>query len=170
MHLVEIDAIHFETDERLFEFPSQALRIADLNRERITVRRICNQPAFGEDIGPAAARDRRQRFGDNLLGVTEAVDRRRIDPIHAPIHRVADGRDRGRVVLLAPTDGPVSADRPGSKPDTRCVHIGQAKLVHRKYRLSTMISSLMSSSSFEDTLYSDQSDAWAVEFESPALT
>src|SRR5262249_50825665 len=54
----------------------------------------------------------------DLLGVTKAVDGRRVDPVDAGVQRLADGGDGVPVVLGAPGEFPARApDGPGAEAD-----------------------------------------------------
>ena len=56
------------------------------------------QAALGKDVGPGAA-PFLQRASDNFLGVSQTVDRGRVDPVDAQFERTMNGGD-GVVVIL----------------------------------------------------------------------
>src|SRR5271163_162007 len=62
----------------------------------------------------------------------QTVDSSRIDPVDAARNGMPNGGDGIPIILIAPPDGPVAADRPGSKPDPGDVHVCQAKLSTRE--------------------------------------
>jgi hypothetical protein len=61
--------------------------------------------------------------------MAQAIDRGGVDPVDAAADGMADGGDRIAVVLAAPADRPVAADRPGAEADPGDVHVGPAKLL-----------------------------------------
>src|SRR5437867_1181431 len=80
---------------------------------------LCVPPesAFGEYIGPRP-RPCRERPGDDLFRVTQAIDRRGIDPVHAQLQRAVNGGDGVVVVLFSPGELPsCAANRPGAVAD-----------------------------------------------------
>ena len=127
MHLVEVDPLDPEPLQRCLDLAPDARRGADLARRRLAVILVPDQPAFGEDVGALAAGGFGERPADDLLGMTETVDRRCVDPVDPALERVADRPDGVAVVLGAPADGPGTADRPGAEADARDRHAGAAE-------------------------------------------
>ena len=58
-----------------------------------------------------------QRPADDLLGVTETVDRRGVDPVDPELHRPPDRCNRVVVVDRSPPEPPRPADAPGAEAD-----------------------------------------------------
>ena len=76
-------------------------------------------PALREHVDVLADAVGLERAADDLLRVAEPVDRRGVDPVDAPLDRVADRRDRLVVVDGPPAELPRAADRPRAEPDRR---------------------------------------------------
>jgi len=93
--------------------------------------RGCGRPdeaGFGEDVWPVVGWDVAQRAGHDLLGVAQSVYGRGIDPVDAALDGMTDRRDRVRIVLVAPGEGPSAApDRPRAEPHARDPHAGRAE-------------------------------------------
>src|SRR6185437_15872219 len=118
VHLVQIDALDAEPAERGFDLAAQAQGITDAAWRGGAVALVPDEAGLGEDVWPVLARDVAQRAGDDLLGVTEPIHRGRVDPVDAALDSVSDRGDRGRVVLVAPREGPAAtADRPRAEAD-----------------------------------------------------
>src|SRR5207245_750621 len=99
VHLVQVDALDGEPAERRLDLAVDAQGIAYAARRRGAVVLVPHETCLGENVGPVVGRDIAQRAGDDLLGVAEAVHRRRIDPVDAALAGVEDGGGRGGVVL-----------------------------------------------------------------------
>ena len=79
--------------------------------------------AFGEDVG-AGAFPCAESAGGYFLGVTEAVDGGRVDPVDAEFEGAVNSGDRIIVVLRAPTELPAAAaESPGAEAHRRDVDI-----------------------------------------------
>ena len=72
---------------------------------------------FVNTYGLLAARDIAQRLPDDFLGMTEPVDRGRVDPVETALDRAPNRRDGGGVVLRSPSESPLAANRPGAQAD-----------------------------------------------------
>src|ERR1700730_10608148 len=75
VHLVEIDALDAEAGERRLELTADAPWVADAPRLDRVVAFVPHEAGLGEDKGSVVRRDVAQRTGDDLLGMSESVDR-----------------------------------------------------------------------------------------------
>ncbi|MCY1235827.1 hypothetical protein D9M72_484570 [compost metagenome] len=133
MHLVKVDDLDAEPLQRSLHLAAQRFGIADAGRKGVAIVRIPDQPGLGEDQRALGFRDCRERFTNDLLGMTETVDRCRVDPVDAALHRMTDSCNRLAVVLASPAPSPIgAADRPGAKADGGDVEAGAAELALRQ--------------------------------------
>jgi hypothetical protein len=123
VELEELDVIGAKTVQAGLEVGSDRLGSkihpgAALVRHRAALREE-------QDVVSAAV----DRFGDDLLRATPAVERSRIDPVHTEVERTPDARDRVAVILRSPPGRPVAsgADRRGSYSDRRDLQLGAAE-------------------------------------------
>jgi hypothetical protein len=89
---------------------------------------VPNDTGLGEHVRSLVGRDLPKRAADDLLGVTEAVDRCGVDPVDSAF----DGRPSRRlgkgVVLRTPGVDPAgTAERPRSDADPADGHAGAAE-------------------------------------------
>ena len=128
MDLEEIYPLHSEASQRSLAIPPQRVRTGNPPGRDTPVVGVPDEAALGEDHRPPAGGELPQRLPHHLLGVAEAVDAGRVDPVHARVDGVDDGLDRIRVVLRPPAEGPVAAsDGPGSQADRRDLEIAGAE-------------------------------------------
>src|SRR5687767_5228460 len=79
-------------------------------------------PAFGEHV--RAIGEAFEGLRDDLFGVPEPVQGRRVDPVHATLDGPPDRRDRLRVVLRPERERPTApAGRPRPEPDPGYLYI-----------------------------------------------
>src|SRR5258705_10782312 len=89
---------------------------------------VPTESAFGKYIGPWPPPGR-ERAGDDLFRVTQAVNRRGVDPVHARLKRAVNRGNGIVIALLSPGELPAgAADGPGPKAHGRDEQIGIFKL------------------------------------------
>ena len=95
---------------------------ADRLRAQVAIRGAVGPglpAALGAHEHVLARRTPSQRLPDDLLGVPEAVDRGRVDPVEPFVERPPDRGDRLGVVDGSPAEPPRPADRPGAETEAR---------------------------------------------------
>src|SRR5690242_9187163 len=111
MDLIQVDDIHPKSPKAIFRFLAD--RRSFQNRTQLPAL-IQTSHAFGEGISSRTA-PTLQRTPHDFLGVSQTVDRSRIDPVRTKLQRSMNRRDRIIVVLRAPAKLPARApDRPCS--------------------------------------------------------
>ena len=108
MHLVEIDDVSLQAPQGLFCFLDDP-RPAGIAK-RLAVGPV--EPDLGGNDGVFAAAPGGQRLADDLLGPSEAVDRRRVDQVDSAVQRRVNGANGIHLVASAPHP---AADGPGSQ-------------------------------------------------------
>ena len=133
MDLVEINYINLQALEAGFDFAADRLCF---QAATYLTPLVPHQLALGKNIGTLGAA--LQRLGNHLLGVSETVDGRGIDPVHAGVERSVNGGNRVIVILLAPAELPAAAaHRPGPDTERRNLHIAVAQLLQLHRRQSS---------------------------------
>ena len=133
VHLIEVDPLHAQTAQRILDLAPDACRRAGAPWRGLRLRVGPGQAALGEHVGALGRRHLRQRAAHDLFGMAQAVDRRGIDPVDAPVHRQADRADGIGIVLRPPTHRPaIAAHGPGAQPDARDRHAGASQGTGRK--------------------------------------
>src|SRR5213076_2664255 len=85
MELVEVDALDPEPAQRGFGLLADRLRLQDPSRLRHRMALVPHEAAFGEHQWPLPGVQLAQQAAHDLFGMTEAVYRRRIDPVDAQL-------------------------------------------------------------------------------------
>src|SRR6267143_1984357 len=89
---------------------------------------VPTKAAFGEYIGPWT-RPGRERPRHDLFGVTEAINRGGVDPVHAQLERSVNRGDGIVIALLSPGELPAgAADCPRAEAHGSDKQIGISKL------------------------------------------
>ena len=83
VHLVQVDLLHFQALQRPFHFAADAGGGTDALGQLVGVRLVADQAAFGENERALGLRKVAHRRGHDFLGAAKAIDRRRVDPVHA---------------------------------------------------------------------------------------
>jgi hypothetical protein len=104
VHLVQIDAVDSQPAKGSLALTANAVGVPDLGSLGHAVGVIPHHPALGEHIWPVTVRDTVQRGGHHLLGMTEAVFGRGVDPVHACVESTVDRGDRLVIILAAPAE------------------------------------------------------------------
>ncbi len=117
--LVQVDDVQLQTPQAVFAFATDGIGF----QNAANVARLIPHPlAFGEYVRKVGAA--RQGARHDLLGMAQAVNGGRIDPVHASVQGCLDGRDGFVIVLRSPGEFPASAaHRPCTDADGREVHI-----------------------------------------------
>src|SRR4029077_6146538 len=90
-------------------------------------------PALCEHVRPVRSAHASYHSAHHLLGVSEPVNRRGVDPVDATLERVPDRRDGFVIVLRSPSVGPAApAGYPRAESDARDFHVGSAELSNWK--------------------------------------
>ncbi len=123
VHLVEVDGIHREATKAVFRFAANVLQaIGDF------ALLIPHQAALGEDVW--LVRSRLECACDDLLGMSQAIHGRGVNPVDAEFKRFMNRGDGIVIVLGSPGKLPVAtADCPGTEPDGCEFHIRVTKLL-----------------------------------------
>src|ERR1700694_2684306 len=129
MDLIEIDSLRLEAAEACFNFLANRLRGKAVSDVALFVP---HEAALREDVRPIAARDLSQRSTDHRFRVAEAVRGCGVDPVDAAVDSAVNRGNRLIVVLRAPTEPPLAANRPGAKTDGGDVErgISERALLH----------------------------------------
>jgi hypothetical protein len=125
--LEQIDALEAQSHEAGLDVLPQELgpKVALC----VSVRPRPNTHLGGDDDVPEA---RTQGAHQDLVRVPVSVQRSRVEPVDADLHRRAHGRDRRVVVHRAPE---LSADRPTPEADDREAQIGPGERALEHHRL-----------------------------------
>src|SRR5579872_4188568 len=120
MNLVKIDGLDTQAAQAVFDLAAD--RFGFQNFLYLTFR-IPAQAAFGKDIRPRS-RPTLERPRYDVFRVSEAVDRRSINPVDAEFECPVNRRDRIVVVLRSPCKLPArAANGPGSVTDRSNIQI-----------------------------------------------
>src|SRR5262249_41089027 len=131
---VAVDVVELEQVDALALQPAQARLDIGANGARAQIH-----PVAPLRVGQRAA----LREHEDLVAPTEgaahdplraspAVERRRVDPVHAGVERRVDRADRLGLVLRPPPNGPVApgADRRRADADWRDLYVGERSRLH----------------------------------------
>jgi hypothetical protein len=120
VELVEVDPLDAEAPERSLDLAPDPLRAQVALGLVVRPVVVGDHAALRKDERPVRGGHLAECAPDDLLGVAEAVDSRRVDPVHAAADSVTDRGNRAGVVLGPPAVGPASAaDRPRAEPHRR---------------------------------------------------
>ena len=120
VELVEIDVVEAQTAQGRLTLATDRVRTEIVANAPHGVGLVPREAALREDVGTLSLGQRAHRPADDFLRVPVPVHGRRVDPVHAPLHRVSDGRDRLGVVLRSPAECPAaSAERPRAQAEGR---------------------------------------------------
>jgi hypothetical protein len=128
VHLVDVDRVEPQALEAELDFTQD--RVAFEHVAYAAVAAVL-QAGLGEHVRsrPQAL----ERAADDLFGMAEPVDRGRVEPVDAELHRPLDRGDRQLVVLRTPGIPPAAAaDRPGAQSDARYPQAGARELDRRE--------------------------------------
>jgi len=129
VELIEVDALDAEPAQRGLALAPDRLRLQHAARRRHGIGRVPVEAALGEDERPLAGRQLAEQPAHDLLGMSETVHRRGVDPVHARLKRAVNRGNGIVIALLSPGELPAgAADGPGPKAHGRDEQIGISKL------------------------------------------
>ena len=89
MELIQIDALHAEPSQRRVAFGTNGFRLEDSLRLSHAIPFIPDQATLGKDVRPFGSRQRAHKTPDNFFGMTQTVNRGRIDPVDTQLNGAA---------------------------------------------------------------------------------
>ena len=135
---INVDIVGLQATQAGFDFLGDELRAGIAHDTRAVALHmqpaflnIPTQTAFGRQDVLAASPG--QRLADDLLAMTEAIHRRRIQQGDAQFAGAMDGADRLRIIARPPHA--VAANRPTADPDNGCLHARLSDLHGAHHRL-----------------------------------
>ena len=133
MKLVEVDAIDFQTSQRVLTLAPNGVRTQNALRFFHRLPGIPHQTTLGEHIRSLGGAFSLEKPSNHFFRVTEPVNGCGIDPVNAKVDSAIHRRDRVVVVLWPPGERPsTTSDRPRANADAGDVHVRGAQLPNQK--------------------------------------
>jgi hypothetical protein len=131
VNLVEVDRVDAQARQARLDLTADRVALEAVHDPAAAA---VEQRRLGEDV--RSLRHSLKRAADDLLGMSEPVRGRGVDPVHAQLERPVDRGERLLVVLRAPGELPATAaDGPRAEADAGDVQAGGAELRGLECRL-----------------------------------